>query len=57
MFDNLRSKLTKYYVKKIFMENHDKNVPQQLVQDAFLILVNNLRQQLYARNSFKNKIF
>ena len=34
-----------------------KNVHQKLVPNAFLILVNNLKQPLHARNCFKNKIF
>ena len=39
------------------MENHGENVHQRLVTDPFLILVNNLKQPLHARNYFKNKIF
>ena len=39
------------------MENHAENVPQKLVSDPFLILVNNPKQPLHARNSFKIKIF
>ena len=38
-------------------KNHAENVEQRLVPDPFLILVNNLKQALHARNSFKNKIF
>ena len=30
---------------------------QKLVPDPFLILVNNTKQPLHARNSFKNKIY
>ena len=30
---------------------------QKLVPDSFFILVNNPKQPLHARNSFKNKIF
>ena len=30
---------------------------QNLVSDPFLILVNNPKQPLHAKNSFKNKIF
>ena len=30
---------------------------QKLVPDPLLILVNNPKQQLHARNSFKNKIY
>ena len=32
------------------------NVHQKLVPDPFLILVNNTKQSLHTRNSFKNKI-
>ena len=39
------------------MKNHTENVRQKLVQDLFIILVNNPRQLLHARNYFKNKIF
>ena len=38
------------------MENYAENVHQKLVP-GFLILVNNPKQPLHARNSFKNKIF
>ena len=39
------------------MENHAKNVHQKLAPDPFLILLNNPKQPLHARNSFKNKVF
>ena len=39
------------------MENHTENVHQKLVPGPFLILVDNSKQPLHARNSFKNKIF
>ena len=39
------------------MENHAKNVHQKLAPDPFLILLNNPKQPLHARNSFKNNIF
>ena len=39
------------------MENHAENVHQKVVPDPFLILVNNPKQPLHARNYFKNKIF
>ena len=39
------------------MENHVENVQQKLVPDSFLILVNNPKQPLDAKNYFKNKIF
>ena len=38
-------------------KNHAENLHQKLVPDPFFILVNNLKQPLHARNSFKNKIF
>ena len=43
--------------EKILSKNHAENVHQKLVPDPILILVNNPKEQLYARNSFKNKIF
>ena len=39
------------------MKNHVENVYKKLVQDPFLILVNNLKQTFHTRNSFKNKYF
>ena len=36
------------------MENHSENVHQKLVLDFFFILVNNPKQPLHARNSFKD---
>ena len=39
------------------MGNHAENVHLKLVPDTFLILVNNPKQPLHARNYFKNKIF
>ena len=38
------------------MENHAKNMHQKLVPDSFLILVNNPKKPLHARNSIKNEI-
>ena len=42
-------------------KNHGKiiaeNMHQKLVPDPFLILVNNTKQSLHARNYFTNKIF
>ena len=38
-------------------KNHEKNMHQKLVPNSFFILVNNPKQPLHARNSFKNKIF
>ena len=48
--------LTEYYIMNIFIENHAENMHQKLVQDPFLIVINNAKQPLDARNSFKNKI-
>ena len=39
------------------MKNHAENVYQKLVPDPFLILVNNPKQPLHARNCLKNKMF
>ena len=38
-------------------KNHVENVQEKLVRNPFLILVNNPKQPLYARNSFEIKIF
>ena len=38
------------------MEYHAENKHQKLVPDSFLILVNNPKHPLHARNSFKNKL-
>ena len=37
-------------------KSHAENVHQKLVPDPFLILVNNPKQPLHARNSFKKDI-
>ena len=39
-----------YQIKKVFIEKYAKNVQQKLVPDPFIILVNNPKQPLYARN-------
>ena len=39
--------------RNILMEN----IHQKLVPDLYLVLVNNPKKQLHARNSFKNKVF
>ena len=39
------------------MEKSCRKCAQKLVPDPFLILVNNPKQPLHARNSFKNKYF
>ena len=44
-------------IETFLWENHAENVHQKLVPDSFLILVNNPKQPLHARNSFKKKIF
>ena len=38
-------------------KNHTENVNQRLALNPFLILLNNPKQPLHARNSFKNKAF
>ena len=38
-------------------KNHAENVHQKLFPDPFLILLNNPKQPLHARNYFQNKIF
>ena len=38
-------------------KNHAENVHQKVAADYFLILLNNPKQSLLARNSFENKIF
>ena len=38
------------------MKNYAENVHQKLVPHPFFILVNNPKQPLHPRNSFKNKI-
>ena len=40
-----------------YKKNHAENVQQKLVQDLFMILANNPKQPLHARNSFKSQIF
>ena len=45
------------YSRVFLLENHAENVYQRLVLEPFLILVNNPKQPLHARNSFKNEIF
>ena len=38
------------------MENHAENLHQKLVPDPFVILTENPKLSLHARNFFKNKI-
>ena len=46
-----------YQIKNIFRKNHAENMQQKLAPDLFIILANNPKQLLCARNSFKIKIF
>ena len=46
-----------YYVRSIFMEKWCWKCAPKLVLDPFLVLLNNPKQPLHARNCFKNKIF
>ena len=39
------------------MKNHVENVHPKLVRNSILIFVNNPKQPLHARNSFKSYIF
>ena len=43
--------------KENLCKSHAENVHQKLVPYPFSILVNNPKQPLHARNSFKNEIF
>ena len=56
---NYQKALKKLTINKqtFLLENHAENVHQRLVPDPFLILVHSPKQQLHARNYFKNKIF
>ena len=38
-----------------WLKDHAENVHQKLVSDFYLVLADNPKQQLHARNSFKNK--
>ena len=38
-------------------KKHAENVDQELASDPFSILLNNPKQPLHTRNSFKNKVF
>ena len=49
--------LIKYKIKNILWKNDAENLHQRLVPGSFLIWVNNPKQALYSRNSFKNKTF
>ena len=41
----------------LLWKTHAENMQQKLVPNLFIILVNTPKQPLYARNSFKSKIF
>ena len=49
--------LIEYLIKNILWKNHAENMHQKLVPDSVLVLVNNPKQSLDARNSFKSKKF
>ena len=53
----LKQSIDRVLNKKHFDAKIVQKMPQKLVPDSFLILVNNLIQPLNARNSLKNKIF
>ena len=46
-----------YQIKNIFVEKYAANMQQNLVPDLFIILVNNPKQSLHARKSFKARYF
>ena len=46
-----------FYGKIMKWKNPAEGVHQKLVPDSFLILVNNPKQELHARNSFKIRYF
>ena len=45
------------YKEHFLWKNHAENLHQKLAPDLILILLNNPKQPLQARNSFKNKLF
>ena len=49
--------ISKVLSKEHFYGKMQENGHQKLVPDRFFILVNNPKQSLRARNSFRNKIF
>ena len=55
-FVSYLEKEKRYDIEKTW-KNHAENVQKKLVPDPCLILENNPKQPLHARNSFKNKIF
>ena len=58
LFDIFKSKKRYDIWTKEYWKSYAENVHQKLIPDhPFLILVNNLKQPLHARNSFTNQIF
>ena len=51
------NQLIEYQVGKILSKRHVENVHQKLFAYPLLILVNNSKQPLHARNSSKNRVF
>ena len=49
--------LIEYYIRNIFMEKSCRKCAPKASPRTLFILVNNPKQSLHARNSFKNKIF
>ena len=45
-----------YQIKSIFVKNHTENMQQKLVPDLFIILVNNPKQPLHAKNYFQKTL-
>ena len=45
------------YKEYFLWKNHAENLHQKVAPDLILILLNNPKQPLQARNSFKNKVF
>ena len=43
--------------RNVFMDKSCRKCAPKVVPDPFLIMVNNSKQPLHARNSFKNKTF
>ena len=46
-----------YQIKNIFIDKSCRKCAAKLVPDLFIIFVNNPKQPLHARNSFKSKMF
>ena len=52
-----KSMTLKFCPGTYWWKNHAENIHQKLVPDLYLVLANNPKQQLHARNSFKIKVF